>query len=99
LPAIVTGDLNAAEAFASDTAPSILAAAGYLGADLTAPVLVNAQYSTVHGWSKAYAYSEHIDHIMANSRVVANSFEVHYGDPTAQPSDHYAISASVSVYP
>jgi endonuclease/exonuclease/phosphatase family metal-dependent hydrolase len=99
LPVILTGDLNSAEATAVNAAPSIIAAAGYVGADLVAGTLVNAQYNTSHGWAQAHQVSEHIDHIMANAKVVANTFGVHYGDPTAEPSDHFAISANLSVYP
>jgi endonuclease/exonuclease/phosphatase family metal-dependent hydrolase len=98
LPLILTGDLNSAEATAAGAAPSIIAAAGYVGADLVARTLVNAQYNTSHGWAKAHQVSEHIDHIMTNAKVVANSFGVHYGDPSAEPSDHFAISANLSVY-
>jgi endonuclease/exonuclease/phosphatase family metal-dependent hydrolase len=99
LPVILTGDLNSAEATAVDAAPSIIAAAGYVGTDLVARTLQNAQYNTSHGWTQAYQVAEHIDHIMASAKVVANSFGVHYGDPAAEPSDHFAISANLSVYP
>ncbi|MDR0431792.1 MAG: hypothetical protein LBH48_00515 [Bifidobacteriaceae bacterium] len=99
MPVILTGDLNSAEASSTMASPTILASAGYLGADLVAPNLTNAEYTTSHGWTKAHEVAEHIDHIMANYKVVASSFGIHYGDPAAEPSDHFAISASLSVYP
>jgi endonuclease/exonuclease/phosphatase family metal-dependent hydrolase len=99
LPVIFTGDLNSAEATAVDAAPSIIAAAGYVGADLVARTLQGAQYNTSHGWTQAHQVAEHIDHIMTNAKVAVETFGVHYGDPAGEPSDHFAISANLNVYP
>jgi endonuclease/exonuclease/phosphatase family metal-dependent hydrolase len=100
LPAVLTGDFNCFGAQQANFPLAALEAAGWASADLTAPSLsATAIYNSSHSWLPALTYSGHIDRIYANAKVVARDFTLVYGPPAAQPSDHFAVWATLEVHP
>jgi endonuclease/exonuclease/phosphatase family metal-dependent hydrolase len=97
-PVIFTADLNAAAVEHAFTPPVVLAGAGYVGADLVAPETSYILKGSTHRFISASEVGARLDHIMANSKVVAKEFAVRYGTPKEQPSDHYPIRALLDVY-
>jgi endonuclease/exonuclease/phosphatase family metal-dependent hydrolase len=99
LPVIFTGDFNAADIKAdTNPTPLIIAQAGYVSSDLVAAKRTNFEYMSFHGWSQTYTNCQRVDHIWLNQLVVADSFTVQVGPLKNEPSDHFAISAALTVY-
>jgi endonuclease/exonuclease/phosphatase family metal-dependent hydrolase len=100
LPVILTGDFNSTALQFANTPAMVLAAHGLLSADLTAPDAVNAQYGTVHNFTGTNTRGARIDYIFASPKVQVHQFSVQYSAPASdQPSDHYPVRATVSIYP
>ncbi|MDR3202270.1 MAG: endonuclease/exonuclease/phosphatase family protein, partial [Bifidobacteriaceae bacterium] len=97
-PVILTGDLNSAEANEERTAAMTLVRAGYLSAEVTAPSRSHFVHSTFHGFEDAARNSKHIDHIMTSRGIVVHTWANLWADPAKEPSDHFPIAATVSVY-
>jgi endonuclease/exonuclease/phosphatase family metal-dependent hydrolase len=100
LPVILTGDLNATAQQYTTTPAMVLAGAGLASADLVAPTATNAQYGTAHNFKGTNTAGARIDYILASPKVAVHDFRVYYASPAAdQPSDHYPVGATLTVYP
>jgi endonuclease/exonuclease/phosphatase family metal-dependent hydrolase len=98
-PVIVAGDFNAAALRFPVTPSTMLANAGLLSTDLVAREVFNGQYGTTHRPAPVNTNGERIDFIFTSPKVMVNQFAVRFAEPSAaQPSDHYPVWASLTVY-
>jgi endonuclease/exonuclease/phosphatase family metal-dependent hydrolase len=100
-PVVVAGDFNGAAIRTTTSPPTVMAAAGYIGTDLVAPEVVNGELGTTNeSFGGVKRDGTRIDFIFTDPKVAVHSFAVRYAEPAGvQPSDHYPITANLTVYP
>jgi endonuclease/exonuclease/phosphatase family metal-dependent hydrolase len=98
LPVVIVGDLNEGAKDFTSTAPVQFANAGYVGADLVATTVSGGEYDTWHNFTGPAAGGRKFDYILGNSLVAFVSYTVVPATPKTQPSDHYPVFATITVY-